>query len=365
MKKRSIIAAALCLILCFALLAGCNSGSGGDVAGTGDKAIDIKVNTFLTESSPLTDGTKAIVADINEYTGGSVNATGYYNGNLIGFFETWEALGNGTIDIGYVAPVVMDAYSVLTPIFSIPTKNLPLEGPIVLADLYNELVNSCPDFAAEFAKSNLHIVFVESLCGTVVSTTNRPIRIPADLKGLTIEALGKSTTMYFENAGCATVGLDVGDYYTSLERGVIDAFYGSVGGIFNNQLSELLPYITIFGTPQGAPSGAGMSTSVMMYCCNTDTWNKFSDEQKEQVTRACKDGSNYGVNLDVDSQWVALDYFEELGTDVYYVWGDEMDAWVDLAAPVRDAWIAEATAAGYDGRGIWDTYQSILADYSA
>ncbi|MCL1828012.1 MAG: TRAP transporter substrate-binding protein DctP [Oscillospiraceae bacterium] len=363
MKRNGIIALIVCCALCFILLAGCNSSGGGQ--SPSGEAVNIKVNSFLTESAPLTDGTKAIVARINEYTGGSVNATGYYNGNLIGFFETWEAIGNGTIDIGYIAPVVMDSYSVLTPVFSIPTAGLPLEGPIVLADLYNELIAARPEFNEEFAKSNITIIWVESLCGTVVSTTNRPIRTPADLRGLTIEGLGKATTLYFENAGCATVSLDVGDYYTSLDRGVIDAFYGSVGGIFNNQLSELLPYITIFGTPEGAPSGAGMSTSVMMYGCNTDTWNKFSSEQQEQIIRACRDGSAVGLQLDIDSQWVALDYFKELGHDVHYVWGDEMQAWTELAKPVLDDWIASVNAAGFDGRGIWDSYQQILADYNA
>lgn len=365
MKK----AIALVIILAMMMtLVACGSNETPGTAAPSDAPaapVKIKVNSFLTESSPLTDGTKAIVENINNYTEGSIVAEGYYNGNLIGFMETWEAISNGTIDIGYVAPVVMDSYSVLTPIFSIPTNGLPTEGPIALSDLYNELINQRPEFAEEFAKSNLKIVWVESLNGQGVHTKGSLVTTPEQAKGLAIEALGKTTCLFFEELGCTAISLDVGDYYTSLERGIIDSLYGSVGEVYNNQLHEILDCHTIFGTEDGTPSGAGISTGVMMYCMNLQVWNSLTAEQQEQLVQACKDGSNVGLEKDVSSMYTAIDEWNANGHQIYYCWGDEAQAWVDASAGVREAWIKTATEAGYDAQGIWDTWQQILADYNA
>jgi TRAP-type C4-dicarboxylate transport system substrate-binding protein len=389
MKKTRIIAIALCLILCLALFAGCSSNANtpatnapsdnntpADTNTPADGGEDveaptmtIKVNSFLTESSPLTDGTKAIVANIPEYTNGTIQTEGYYNGNLIGFMDTWEAIGNGTIDMGYIGPVCMDSYSVLTPMFSIPTMGLSLEGPIAMSEIYNEVIQACPDFAAELAKSNMVCVWAESLCGTGIHHSKVLATTPDLVKGSTIEGLGKTTSSYFEALGCTTVSLDPGDYYTSLERGIIDSMYASVGGTYNFQLSELLPYHVNFGLEEYAdksPSGAGISTGIMLYCMNLDTWNSMTAEQQEQVVAATKAGSDVGLQKDVDSQVAALaDWNSNDKYEVAWVWGDEAQVWVDQAQPILEAWIKTATDAGYDGQGMWDTYQQILADHAA
>lgn len=366
MKKFGVLILSLCLIFCFAA---CSSDSGGspDTDTPPDSNGEVKsiiVNSFLHEAASLTYGTKDAVENIAEYTDGEVVATGYYSGTLLDITDSWEGTINGTADISYIGPQLMDAYSVLTQLFSIPVAGMPNDGAIPLCDLYWQLVNERPEFDDEFAKQNLKIVWTEGLSGSGLHSSVRVVKTPADAVGLTIEGLGYYGNKYWSNLGANTISLALVDYYSSLERGIVDSFYNSMGNVYNLKTLELLPYHTIFGVEDGSPSGAGLSTGTMLYVCNLDTWNSFTADQQGAITQSFRDGSiNVALPLELEEMTAGVEEAKAAGHEFYYINGEDAAVWYEAAQPLVDEWIANCDAAGYDGTAIWETWLGILADY--
>lgn len=376
MKTQKLFIVILCLVLCFSLFSACSntddsSASSGDANATssndaGTEYKTITVNSFLPEATPLTQGTIASVANIAKYTDGEIVANGYYSGTLLDFNDSWEGTISGSADISYIGPALMDAYSTLTQLFSIPIAGMPTDGAIPLCDLYWELVNERPEFDDEFAGSNLKIIWTEALSGSGLHSSVRLVKQPSDAVGLTVEGLGLAGNKYWANCGANTVSLALADYYSSLERGIVDSFYNSIGNLAGMKTLPLLPYHTIFGVEDGAPSGCGLSCGTMLYVCNLDTWKSFTTEQQSEITQAFKDGSQQvALSLEREEMLKALDEAHSAGHEFYYINGEEAEPWYAAAQPIVDEWITDCDEKGYDGAAIWETWECILTDYQA
>jgi TRAP-type C4-dicarboxylate transport system substrate-binding protein len=373
-----MLALLLALLLVAAACAGCGSPSGaqedgadaaasGDASDPGDaagsEAITLKVNNFIPENTPLANGTLEAARKMEELSGGTMKAEVFLNGTLLGFADTWQGTGEGAVDIGYVGPAVIDQNTVLNNIFSTPIPDLPginLEA----TKAYNELIDTVPALNEELAKSNLRWLAVEALPGASLHTTKKLVKTPDACKGLTIEGMGAVSSNYWESLGCTTKSLDPGEYFVSLERGVIDAYYGQWASLNNYKTVELLPYHTIFGDTSKSPAGSGLSTGVMGYVINLDTWNRLTEEQQGWLTEAFIAG---GVLANTEDQAAIASgekYAVDNGQEIFHVDTPELlKPWYDSMQAVVDTWVGACGEAGYDGKGAREALLAILEKY--
>jgi TRAP-type C4-dicarboxylate transport system substrate-binding protein len=324
----------------------------------------VKVNSFLTEASVLTDGTKLSVASIEEFSDGALVGEGYYNGTLIGFGDTWEALGNGTVDIAYVPPALTGQYSTLLDIFSLPIAGMPTTGNWANSQAFNELVQTRPEFDAEMAKHNLKIIFMEALPGSNIHSSKKTVPTPADAKGIVIEALGNNSANFFGDLGANTVTLDTADYFVSMQRGVIDAFFNQWGMLYDFQLMDLATHHTIFGDNSKFPPGHGLAASTMIYAANLDFWNSLTESGQDAIMRAFAKGCEYAIVNDNAQMQVGYDYAVEQGHEILVIDDPaQLALWFDAAQPTVDKWVEEVSAEGYDGAAILADFRKILEQY--
>jgi TRAP-type C4-dicarboxylate transport system substrate-binding protein len=344
------------------VLAGCGSGTSGGGGGGGDP-ITIKVNSFLTEGSSLTEGTKAFVAAIAEESNGELVGEGYYNGTLLGFADSWEGCGAGTVDVAYIAPAILGQYSRLLDGLQLPYKNLSADE-MNTTKAFNEIVNSHEEFAKDLEKHNLKVLYVEGVPSSGIHTVKTPITLPADCKGIIINALGKCNTDLFTSLGAQTVALDFGEYLLSAQKGVADAFLDGWGAINDSQLIEALESHTLFGElSEEHPGGGGISSSPMTYVINLDKWNSLTESQQKALVSACEKGVATVPALDLVGSLAAYNVAIDRGDTIVNVKGAELEAWLTAAQPVVDDWIKAMDSQGYDGAALYADFQASINKY--
>lgn len=83
-------------------------------------------------------------------------------------------------------------------------------------------------------------------------TTKKPIKTPADLKGLKLRTMANEIHMAaFKALGAGPVPMAWGEVYTSLDQGVIDAQENPITVIYTNSLWEVQDYVTLTGHVYG------------------------------------------------------------------------------------------------------------------
>lgn len=83
-------------------------------------------------------------------------------------------------------------------------------------------------------------------------TTNKPVKTPADLKGLKLRTMANEIHIAaFKALGAGPVPMAWGEVYTSLDQGVIDAQENPITVIYTNSLWEVQDYVTLTGHVYG------------------------------------------------------------------------------------------------------------------
>jgi TRAP-type C4-dicarboxylate transport system substrate-binding protein len=108
----------------------------------------------------------------------------------------------------------------------------------------------------------------------------------ADFTGLKLGSSG-SFVAFFKGIGAVPTTLPITDYYTGLERGVIDGNVGGLNTFVQSALYEVSPYV--IDTPF-----YGTTVTVMM---NLNTWNSLSDNMKNLILTTQKE---------VEAAWPAI-----------------------------------------------------------
>ena len=364
----------LALALAFAGCGGDSGDSGNDAAANEETTVEsggettaaplvIKVNSFLTEGSPLTEGTKIAVEAISEFSNGELLGEGYYNGSLLGFDDSWEGCGTGTVDVAFIPPAVIGQYSRLLDGLSLPIEGLSPD-PNNTTKAFNEVVNTREEFAKDLEKHNLKVLYVEGVPGNNIHMTKTLITKPEDMKGIVIEALGKNNSDFFGSIGAQTVTLDFGEYMLSAQRGVVDGFFNQFGAMQTTQSFEVLTKHTIFGTSTDEfPGGSGFSSSPMIYVVNLNTWNNLTESQQEALVQAFQKGVEAVVPLDYPMIKAGYDLVKERGDEIVQLDAAAQAHWFEAAQPIIADWESEMNEQGYDGAAVYDALKATVAKY--
>jgi TRAP-type C4-dicarboxylate transport system substrate-binding protein len=317
--------------------------------------MTLKANYFFAETIPPGMGMIHAADEIAEKTDGAITIDNYFSGTLVSYTDEFSATSKGLIDIALVEAGQVTLVCNMNKVFSLPLKETPPDV-YTLSECYRQLVDEVPDIQGELEKMNLHWISVFGLPGYNYHGTKISVDEPEDLKGIKMEALGEGVN-YLNALGAAAVALDPGDYYMSLERGMVQGqlTHWALVSIFQTQ--ELCTHHTIFGDGDG-----GLYSPLMGYIINLDTWNSLTPETQDIFETAYINASIYELELDEPSIQSAIDFCTERGDDFVHLTDEEREVWTEYMDPTIDNWISEAEAAGYsNGQDVYDTFMDILS----
>ena len=128
----------------------------------------------------------------------------------------YDSAAKGIIDIGSQAHGYTAGRFPLTQIAELPgLSNSATQMGCILQTLYDD-----GTIASEY--KDTHLLFMMGAGPAAIHTVDKPIRIPADMKGQRIRRPSAIAGDIIEATGGTPVGLPANDLYTSLQRGVID-----------------------------------------------------------------------------------------------------------------------------------------------
>jgi len=113
-----------------------------------------------------------------------------------------------------------------------------------------------------------------------------------DFAGLTLGCPGPTEVPVAEALGATPVMIPFGEFYTAMERGMMDGFFLCLAGLFDFGLQEIVPYHI-------QESFAGGNTGFMV---NLDKWNSLSKANQDILTQAAIE-----VETETEALWDSID----------------------------------------------------------
>jgi TRAP-type C4-dicarboxylate transport system substrate-binding protein len=285
----------------------------------------------------------AFAEAVKEISGGKMVIDEKVGGTLLTDPETLDAVMDGTVDfihsmgsyvtgtIPNVAPVCVYGYFVgdSDAWFGFADAVRP-----VMSEIYGE-------FGIHFVGS-----LYQGVSGIVC--TDKQIKAPADMKGLSFRASGTWISKSIESWGAAPTTIALPDLTTALERKTVQGTATGFNIIVPFKLFEVAKNITITSINEGY-------AACLM---NAKTWDSLNTDEQAVITAAGKVFEQKSVEIGNASVAQYQQAVKDAGCNVYELTADEQKAFVDLSLKVMDEVKTQVTEPGLELISILDSLRS-------
>jgi TRAP-type C4-dicarboxylate transport system substrate-binding protein len=342
-RKSNIFALVLVSVFSFLMLAIVNPGF---AAG---KVTELRLAIHTPPGSLVHKIVSTWKDKVEEVTEGQVKVTIYPSQSLVKLRDAYSGTVKGICDIAF-SPLAMDASRFpLSFITEMPLMGWPAGvGP---TRIWTELKEKYPDMQAEYKE--VKTLWHYAALPMTLHFTKKKVRVPADIKGLKIEAAGfKSAAMKFY--GASPMVLPPSEWYTALDRGIEDGMIHNYAVIFVLKVHTLLKHhVDVdFGL---------LSQAIVMNKKKWDSLPKDIQKKIDDIRPWIEEKSvEFSDALDKKIQKLCKD----LDHTFYTPTPEEKQLWLKGAKSVQDAWIGENEAKGFPARAILDETKTLIKKYS-
>jgi TRAP-type C4-dicarboxylate transport system substrate-binding protein len=167
-------------------------------------------------------------------------------------------------------------------------------------------------------------------CGGGIASRVKPIKLPADMKGLKVRAAGKMfETMLYEGAGAAITSMPSSEIYFALQTGVLDACLTSSSSFESYRLFEQVKYYT-------SPRRTTIWYMLEPLVVSEMKFKKLSPEHQRALLEVGKEMEKFALEEAIKDDTEVTDLFKEKGVQVYDMTADDFKAWLEVSK--NSAW---------------------------
>ena len=316
-------------------------------AGPGPKVRWKMASAFPGELVQLGDQGHMMEERINVLSSGTMEFKFFEPGALVPPFEIFDAVSNGSVDVGWSAAGYW-AGKIPAAQFFTAVPFGPSAGEVLAwmfhgggQELFEELYHA----------HNIHGMPCNLLSPEGSGWFSEPITSLEDLKGLKMRFFGLGAKV-MEKLGVSTQLLAGGDIYPALELGTIDATEFSMPAIdLDLGFHEIAKNYYFPGWHQ--------PTSMGELIVNLERWNGLTDTQREIVNAACKESMLRGFAQGEAIQFGAMKELQTNGV-TFHRWPQEiLDALEAAWAEV----VEEEAAADEDFARVWASLSGFREGY--
>ncbi|MCP5367502.1 MAG: sialic acid TRAP transporter substrate-binding protein SiaP [Hyphomicrobiales bacterium] len=213
-----------------------------------------------------------------------------------------EALSLGTVDMIYTGSTFVGR--VYGPL-AIPS------GPFMLRDFdhFNAYAASdlFRDMGDEYKKRSGNQIVAITYYGRRMATSNKPIRKPADMKGMKLRVPPAPLfQMFAESVGANATPIAFSEVYLALSQGAVDGQENPLPTIKAKKFYEVQKYISL----------TGHIIDSLVTVISGNRWNAFSDADKEVFKSVLKEAAA-GASKDIlKSENELVQWFKDQGVNV-------------------------------------------------
>ncbi len=277
---------------------------------------------------------------VKKETNGQVEITVYGDGTLVRMEDCLDAVKSGITDIGWLAyayeATQMGLNIVMRSItFHIPTAK---DGRLV----WKQLLDEFPEMREE-VKDYKVLVRSFSMSGNDVHTTEKPVRVPSDLKGLKIIATGEAVKL-MKAAGAIPLSLGSPDWYMSLERKLGDGVFAPLNVADSRGCVELLPYHTDMHL------GRGIYSAIM----SKKKWDSLPADVQTGFEAANEWLADHYPESGIQCMEESMEKARKLEQRIYKPTIEEMRQWWGLGKGLTEEWIQKMERIGKPGKAVYE-----------
>jgi len=176
---------------------------------------------------------------------------------------------------------------------------------------------------------------------TSIGSKDKPIRLPADVKGMKMRAAVKPVEMTFHGAGAAITSMPPGEVYMALQTGVLDAFFTTDSSFISFRINDVIKHLTI-GKQNGLING---SFCIVM---RPASFQKLTPEQQKVFMEVGEETSREFIKEAMSISNDLEKTFKEKGVNVIEMSGSDHAAWIELAKETAWKWFREQVKGGQE-----------------
>jgi TRAP-type C4-dicarboxylate transport system substrate-binding protein len=225
-------------LLCYGLLALSTGAAGATV---------LTYATPYGPNHPFSRADKAWMAWVAEKSGGSLTIRPIWSGGLISSDQSLIELRHGVADIGLITPIYAHGGAHLLRVqtgFYAGAKTFEQQ-----VEMYRCLAADSPEYALELRGLKVLAIQGGTLPGLLSRT--RQVRTLSDLKGMRIRVPTELLNV-MRDLGADPVTMPMGEVYSSLAKGVLDAVVAPTDTLKSLHFGEVAKYYTELQVPRGA-----------------------------------------------------------------------------------------------------------------
>jgi len=165
--------------------------------------------------------------------------------------------------------------------------------------------------------------------GFKMMTSNRPMRVPADMKGLKLRIQSsKVLDEQMRALGANPQVMAFSEVYQAMQTGVVDGSENPPSNIFTQKMHEVQKHLT-------ATNHGYIGYAVIV---NKKFWDKLPADIRTELELAMKEATEYANNIAQQENDQALENIRKSGKTVIYVPTDaERSEWRKTLVPVHNA----------------------------
>ncbi len=262
-----------------------------------------------------------------------------------------DQVRDGTVDVVWTLPGYTAGRFPLIEVFELPFM---MQSPEATSKAVWDYVQQYDK--AEF-KDVYPIAFHVHGDG-VFHMVNKPIKTMADLKGLKMRAPTRQTNKFLAALGATPVAMPVPQVGEALAKGVIDGAVVPYEVVPSVKIQELVKFHS-----ETDPSEPAFYTSTFIFAMNQKKYDGLPADLKKvidansgqafsgQIGRVFHEADAEGKKLTAKNAHNVIPKAE-------------LESWKKAGQPLIDAWVAEVTAKGANGKQLLDGARALIAKYS-
>jgi TRAP-type C4-dicarboxylate transport system substrate-binding protein len=277
------------------------------------EAVTLRLTMAQPPMDPIAEQTMAMAEKFNERAGGSYVIEVYPAEQLAKYPESMDAIRTGAVEMGNIGwGGFANSWITLT------AAEMPFLYDSVEANA--EVVAALPDILDEGFQANLNVKplgchHVE----TIEIIGNKAIQTLDDWEGVKMAGATYYGPELAKVMGAAPVFVSYPEFYTSLEKGVVDAVFDSPTFTIIAKVFEVIDYQTVC-------QALGSSHGILI---NLDVWNDMPADIQAILAEEAKAGAAAISDIMIDMYYTHLDEAAANGVEQFYIPKEERDRWIE------------------------------------
>jgi len=262
----------------------------------------IKLASTLSPSQPVTKAMKFMAKRLKEKSDGQLQIKIYPSGQLGDEREALELLQIGSIGMTKVSAAALESFDPAFKAVDMPYifKNDDQRFKILDSKIGRELLLGSQKY------------WMRGLCyydagSRSFYTVKKPVRTPADLKGLKIRVQNSDIAVQMiRQLGGAATPIPFGELYSALQQGVVDGAENNPPSLYFSRQYEVIDYYTL-----------DKHTSIPdVLLISTVLWNHLTPQQQQWMQEAADESAVYQRKIWAKLEKKALDEMKDAGVKI-------------------------------------------------